>query len=222
MPTGSTRTSRLELVAAGDRDFRRQPAAERQPDQREPVVRQLVDQREIEVHEIVDRVEIGRALGVAETRRGRRDDLGVASRAGRETAPRGGTVSMPCSSRTGVPAPRRSTSSSMPFTVIRSSVRIRSSAMPRLPIEHPASCHGRAIRAAAHCRASPADTRGSRRNPRRRAGFRDSAKPACGKPAPAIHYGPRCNKLKGGDPVSFDQPRSTVAVTRILLAEVLA
>ena len=66
-------------VAGGDRDLRRQPAAEGQPEQCDPLVGQFVEDGEIEMHQIVDRVEIGRPPGVAEPGRGRGDDLGIAA-----------------------------------------------------------------------------------------------------------------------------------------------
>ena len=164
MPTGSTRISRSSLRGRATATLRRQPAAERQPEQRDPLEGQFVDQRQIQMHEVVDRVEIGRPLGIAETRRGRGDDLGLLPSRSRNRA-FGWTVSMPCSSSTGRPGTAAQHLQLDP--VYRQAL-----ARPfrrDLPCRAPASCHERPIRAAAHCRAIANGGRGSRRSPRRRA-----------------------------------------------------
>ena len=202
----------VELVAARDRDLGRQPAAERQPDQRDPLERQLVEQRQIEMHEIIDRVEIGRPLRVAEARRGRRDDLGLAAEQVEKPRVRMDRVHA-VQQQHRASRPRRAA----PQARSRLPSGARRPFRPSRPVARSASCHGRPICAAGHRRAirRPACADRRRPAPARRARMSLSQSIACSRAASPIHYGASVQQQKGGDPVSIDQPRSTAAVTRI-------
>jgi hypothetical protein len=66
MPSASTRIS-LSIRRPGlDRDFRGEPAAERESHQRERSLRQRVEESEVEMNEVVDRAEIRRTRRAAE------------------------------------------------------------------------------------------------------------------------------------------------------------
>ncbi len=65
-------------MAALDRDFRRQPAAEGKAHEVDLAVGQLIENVEIEMYQVVYSVEIVRASRMTETRMGRGNDFYLA------------------------------------------------------------------------------------------------------------------------------------------------
>ena len=89
----------LQTGVAGDREFRRDPAAETEAGDGHATFRQVIQHVEVEVYKIVHRIEVGRQGRGAETRMRGRDDIAGAREVRNELAPCGLIGLMPWISR---------------------------------------------------------------------------------------------------------------------------